>query len=288
LLVVSEYLSSTDSQQPTTDMVVFPHCKINLGLHVISKREDGYHNIETCFYPVPWTDILEIIPAREFSFTSSGTVIPGKEEDNLCVRAYRLLQTEFGFAPVKIHLHKVLPTGAGLGGGSSDAAFTLRLLNSVFDLKLNKNQLRNYASQLGSDCAFFVEDKPMLGIGRGEQLEELPLSLNGYYLILVKPDIHVATADAYAGVKPHLLTPGLSEILKHPIAEWKEYLINDFEKSVFKKYPAIELIKEELYRQGALYASMSGSGSSVFGIFKSRIELSQQFAGMQYWTNYLN
>jgi 4-diphosphocytidyl-2-C-methyl-D-erythritol kinase len=269
-------------------MVVFPHCKINLGLHVIAKREDGYHNIETCFYPIPWTDILEIIPSREFSFTSSGTVIPGKEENNLCIRAYHLLQTQCDLTPVKIHLHKVLPTGAGLGGGSSDATFTLRLLNSVFDLNLNKDQLREFASQLGSDCAFFIDDQPMLGSGRGEQLEELPLSLNGYYMILVKPDIHVATADAYSGVRPHLPTSGLSEILKRPITEWKECLINDFEKSVFEKYPAIELIKKELYKQGALYASMSGSGSSVFGIFQSHTELAHQFSGMDYWAGYLN
>jgi 4-diphosphocytidyl-2-C-methyl-D-erythritol kinase len=269
-------------------MVVFPHCKINLGLHVISKREDGYHNIETCFYPVPWTDILEIIPAKEFSFTSSGSVIPGKEEDNLCIKAYHLLKKQFGLAPVKIHLHKVLPTGAGLGGGSSDAAFTLRLLNSVFDLKLNSNRLREYSSQLGSDCAFFVEDKPMLGIGRGEQLVEFPLSLKGYYLVLIKPDIHVSTADAYAGVKPHAPIQNLSAILERPVIEWKDLLINDFEKSVFDKYPAIELIKDELYERGALYASMSGSGSSVFGIFKSRAELSQNFADMQYWADYLN
>jgi 4-diphosphocytidyl-2-C-methyl-D-erythritol kinase len=269
-------------------MVVFPHCKINLGLHVISKREDGYHNIETCFYPVPWTDILEIIPAKEFSFTSSGLAIPGKEDDNLCIKAYRLLQTQFDLTPVKIHLHKVLPTGAGLGGGSSDAAFALRLLNSIFDLKLNKNQLREFAAQLGSDCSFFVEDKPMLGRGRGEQLVDLPLSLKGLYMVLVKPDIHVSTADAYAGVKPHVPHQTLADILTRPVGEWKDHLINDFEKSVFVKYPAIEAIKKELYDHGALYSSMSGSGSSVFGIFLSQTELSHQFKGMQYWTDYIN
>ncbi len=269
-------------------MVVFPHCKINLGLHVISKREDGYHNIETCFYPVPWTDILEIIPAKEFSFTSSGLMIPGKDQDNLCIKAYHHLQTHFDLAPVKIHLHKVLPTGAGLGGGSSDAAFTLRLLNSVFDLKLNPIQLRKFAAQLGSDCSFFVEDKPMLGSGRGEQLVDLPLSLKGLYMVLVKPDIHVSTADAYAGVKPHTPHQTLTDILTLPVAEWKDHLVNDFEKSVFAKYPAIEAIKKEFYDHGALYASMSGSGSSVFGIFLSQTERSHQFRGMQYWANYIN
>ena len=269
-------------------MVVFPHCKINLGLHVISKREDGYHTIETCFYPVPWTDILEIIPAKEFSFTSSGLIIPGKEEDNLCIKAYRILQAQFDLAPVKIHLHKVLPTGAGLGGGSSDAAFALRLLNSIFDLNLDKDELREFASQLGSDCAFFIDDKPMLGSGRGEKLSELALNLKGLYMVLVKPDIHVSTADAYAGVKPQTPHLTIGEILTRPLNGWNGYLVNDFEKSVFAKYPAIEAIKNELCNQGALYASMSGSGSSVFGIFKSQTERSQQFKGMQYWADYLN
>lgn len=269
-------------------MVVFPHCKINLGLQVISKREDGYHNIETCFYPVPWTDILEIIPSREFSFTSSGLIIPGKEDDNLCIKAYRILQTQFNLAPVKIHLHKVLPTGAGLGGGSSDAAFTLRLLNSVFDLNLSVIQLHEFAAQLGSDCSFFVEDKPMLGSGRGEQLTETSVSLKGLYIVLVKPEIHVSTADAYAGVRPHTPKQTITEILTLPVAEWKGNLFNDFEFSVFEKYPAIELIKKEFYNHGAIYASMSGSGSSVFGIFLAPTELAQQFEGMQYWAGYLN
>jgi len=269
-------------------MVVFPHCKINLGLHVISKREDGYHNIETCFYPVPWTDILEIIPAKEFSFTSSGSDIPGKEEDNLCIRAYRLLLTQFNLTPVKIHLHKVLPTGAGLGGGSSDAAFTLRLLNSIFNLNLSPSQLSEFAAQLGSDCAFFIEDKPMLGSARGEQLVAVPSILKELYMVIIKPDIHVSTAEAYAGVKPHVPNQTLTEILTQPVVQWKDLLFNDFEKSVFVKYPAIESIKKELYDHGALYASMSGSGSSVFGIFLAQTDLSHHFKGMQYWGGYLN
>ncbi len=269
-------------------MVAFPHCKINLGLHVISRREDGYHNIETCFYPVPWTDILEIIPSKEFAFTSSGSIIPGKEVDNLCVKAYQLLKEQFKLDPVKIHLHKVLPTGAGLGGGSSDAVFTLRLLNSVFELKLSTIQVKEFASLLGSDCAFFVEDKPMLGSGRGEQLTDLQLSLKDYYLVVVKPDIHVSTAEAYSGVKPQLPVYSVSEVLARPISEWKEYLVNDFEKSVFKKYPSIEAIKKNLYDHGAVYASMSGSGSSVYGIFQSEKDLSSRFGGAQYWSDYLN
>ncbi len=254
---------------------------------MVSKRDDGYHTVETCFYPVPWTDILEIIPANGFSFTSSGAAIPGKEEDNLCIKAYHLLRSGFDMGPVKIHLHKVLPTGAGLGGGSSDGAFTLRMLNSIFDLRLSADVLHGFASKLGSDCSFFIEDNPMLGRGRGEQLEGLPLSLKGYYLVLIKPDIHVSTAEAYKGVKPHAPAQQLSEILKRPISEWGGNLINDFEKSVFEKHPAIREIKKKLYDSGALYASMSGSGSSVFGVFKSQVELANDFKVMQCWAGYL-
>ena len=185
-------------------------------------------------------------------------------------------------------MHKVLPAGAGLGGGSSDAAFTLRLLNSIFDLRLGIGQLQEFAAQLGSDCAFFIEDKPKLGKQRGELLVTLPLSLKGFYLVLVKPEIHVSTADAFAGVIPRVSSQSLSEILALPIKDWKAHLVNDFEVSVFKKHPVIQSIKSELYSNGALYASMSGSGSSVFGIFKDKAELSNQFKGMQYWSDYLN
>ncbi len=268
-------------------MIAFPHCKINLGLHVLSKRSDGYHNIETCFYPVPRTDILELIPSSQFSFTQSGLKVDGKDEDNLCVKAFRLLQKEFGIEEVKIHLHKIVPMGAGLGGGSSDAAFTLRLLNQVFDLKLSTEQLKGYASQLGSDCAFFIEDQPLIGTGRGEVLSPASISLKGYYLTLVKPDIHVSTAEAYSGIEPK--QPGISiqEILKSPLQEWKGKLTNDFEKSIFKKYPAINNVKERLYSLGAIYSSMSGSGASVFGVFERPIDLKKEFTSMDYWSGEL-
>lgn len=268
-------------------MVVFPHCKINLGLQIVSKRADGYHNIETCFYPVPWTDILEIIKAEKFSFSSSGLDIPGNPEDNLCIKAYRLLQRDFNLSPVQIHLHKVIPAGAGLGGGSSDAAFTLRTLNSIFNLGLSAQQLLTYAAQLGSDCSFFVEDKPMLGSGRGEILSEVNLSLKGMFLILVKPDIHVSTAAAFAGIKPKQSNASLSEILSLPLSEYRSVLINDFEESVFQKYPSIASIKESMYQHGALYASLSGSGASVFGIFNSPVDLKNYFPGMVYWMGML-
>ena len=236
-------------------MVAFPPCKINLGLNVLRKRDDGYHDIETCFYPIPWTDILEVIPSDKFEFTVSGNAIPG--DDNLCVKAYRLLNTP----PAKIHLHKIIPTGAGLGGGSSDAAWTLRLLNDVFQLKLSKDELKKYAAQIGSDCAFFIEDGPMIGTGRGEILRPAKVDLKGKFIVIVKPDVHVSTAEAYSGIVPKGSKLDLSDIRS---------LRNDFEETIFKKYPAIESIKKSLYQAGATYASMSGSGSAVYGIFNDR------------------
>lgn len=269
-------------------MISFPPCKINLGLNVISKRSDGYHNLETCFFPVPLTDALEILPADTLSFNLSGNAIPGSAEDNLCLKAYRLLQKDFNLKPVEIFLHKVIPSGAGLGGGSSDGAHTLRLLNNVFKLNLPTEQLKAYALQLGSDCPFFIEDKPMLGTGRGEVLTEVAVNLHGKFLVLIKPDIHVSTADAYAGVTPAAPLTRIQDILeKEPVSAWKNLLANDFESSVFTKYPQIAAIKEKLYANGALYASMSGSGSSVFGIFDNPADIKMQFENHFYWSSML-
>jgi 4-diphosphocytidyl-2-C-methyl-D-erythritol kinase len=237
-------------------VVAFPPCKINLGLNVIRKRADNYHDIETCFYPVPWTDILEVIRSDKFEFTVTGNIIPGNTDDNLCVRAYRLLKTP----PVKIHLHKIIPTGAGLGGGSSDAAWTLRLLNDVFELGLTKDELKRYASQLGSDCPFFIEDGPMIGKGRGEILTKTDMTLKDKFVVIVKPDVHVSTAEAYGGVVPKESTLDIHNLTS---------LKNDFEDSVFQRYPVIRSIKQQLYSAGAMYAAMSGSGSAVFGIFSA-------------------
>lgn len=268
-------------------MVSFPYCKINLGLNVVSKRADGFHNIETCFYPIPWKDILEIIPSSEFSFTQSGIDVPGRQQDNLCVKAYQLLKNDFKIGNVKMHLHKIIPMGAGLGGGSSDAAFTLRLLNSMFDLKLSVEVLKKYAAQLGSDCSFFIEDIPMIGTGRGEVLSPASNYLSGLYLVLVKPDIHVSTAEAYSGIVPQKTEFPITEILKLPISEWGRRLKNDFEKSVFEKHPLIGQLKEKMYSCGAIYASMSGSGSSVYGIFEKPVDLKKEFPGVDYWSGEL-
>lgn len=268
-------------------MVSFAPCKVNLGLHVVAKRTDGYHDIETCFFPVPWTDVLEIIPSKEFQFSTTGISIPGKEEDNLCIKAYRLLQDAYALPPVKIHLHKIIPMGAGLGGGSADGAYALRLLNSIFELKLPTEQLREYAARLGSDCAFFVGDQPMIGTGRGEILTPVSINLSGYFLVLVKPNVHVSTKDAYAGLSPKKPSRSIKEILERPIADWQRMLVNDFEPTVFQKFPEIEQIKKRLIELGALYASMSGSGATVFALFEKPTLLRSQFSACDYWEGLL-
>jgi 4-diphosphocytidyl-2-C-methyl-D-erythritol kinase len=264
-------------------MVSFPPCKINLGLRVLSKRSDGYHNIETCFYPVPWRDVLEVIKSASFQFTSSGIAIPGSSDDNLCVKAYHLLKNDFDIDPVKIHLHKIIPMGAGLGGGSSDAAHTLLLLNELFELHLSQEQLRSYASHIGSDCAFFIQDRAMIGAGRGEVLAPTELTLKNKFLIIIKPEIHVSTAEAYAGIEPAVPAVSVTDVIKLSVDLWRENLVNDFEKTVFSKHPEIKQIKERLYSAGALYACMSGSGSSVFGIFDKPVSLKEQFQPLLYW-----
>jgi 4-diphosphocytidyl-2-C-methyl-D-erythritol kinase len=252
-------------------MVAFPPCKINLGLNIIRKRDDGYHDIETCFYPVPLTDVLEVIPSTSMSFTTSGNLIPGDSNDNLCLRAYHLLQSDFDLSPVSIHLHKIIPTGAGLGGGSADAAYTLRLLRDVFKLDIGDNKLMQYAARIGSDCSFFVQDNPMIGFGRGDVLKPCQPDLQGKYLVVVNPGLHVSTAEAYAGVLPGAPAFSLQEILLRPLEDWKTVLQNDFEKSILGRFPLISRLKEEMYKAGAAYASMSGSGSSVFGIFHEEV-----------------
>jgi 4-diphosphocytidyl-2-C-methyl-D-erythritol kinase len=269
-------------------MIAFPPCKINLGLQVIRKRPDGFHDLESCCYHVPWTDILEIIPSADFSFTSSGLAIPGSTDSNLCVRAWQLLSKDFKIPPVSIHLHKTIPTGAGLGGGSSDGAHTLRLLNTIFDLNLDGKILRDYASQLGSDCAFFIYDNPMLGTERGNVLSDISVSLKNKFLAVIKPQVHVSTAEAYAGIIPRIPEVTVRNIIEgFVIEEWKQVLKNDFEETVFKKYPEISLLKENLYAAGALYASMSGSGSAVFGIFDHPADIEKISSGNLYWSGVL-
>jgi 4-diphosphocytidyl-2-C-methyl-D-erythritol kinase len=262
---VRHYSSPTKKR---TKVVVFPNAKINLGLHVVSRRADGFHDLESCFVPLPYTDVLEIVVADKFSFSSSGIAIPGQAEENLCVKAYRLMQKDFNLPPVQIHLHKVIPIGAGLGGGSSDASFTLKALSSLFELFLDDFLLEEYAARLGSDCPFFIENRARMAYGTGNEFADLQLDLSGKYLLLVTPPVHVSTAEAYAGITPAKPAFRLKDVLeKKPVSEWKNKVSNDFEKSVFARYPLIAGIKDLLYEAGALYASMSGSGAAVYGLF---------------------
>lgn len=247
-------------------MVTFPNAKINLGLNILSKRDDGYHNIESCFYPVPWQDILEIVPSDTLKFSASGLPIPGSPESNLCLKAFHLLQADHDIPAVHILLHKVIPMGAGLGGGSADGAFTLKLLNDLFGLGLPELQLEKYAAQLGSDCPFFIRNEPALATGTGTDLHPFTMDLAGKYIALINPQLHVSTQEAYSQVKPGPASP-LTSILAGPAGEWKAHLKNDFEVSVFPKYPRIAELKAAMYEAGAFYASMTGSGSTVYGLF---------------------
>jgi 4-diphosphocytidyl-2-C-methyl-D-erythritol kinase len=258
-------------------MVVFPPCKINIGLAIVGKRPDGYHDLETCFYPVPFTDVLEAVPAPDFSFTSSGLPIPGDIENNLVVKAFRLLQKEEGVPAVRMHLHKVVPMGAGLGGGSADGAYALRLLCSVFDLAVSDPQLLDYALRLGSDCPFFLYDTPMMGRGRGDKLTPIDIRLAGMHLVVVALPIHVSTNEAFSGVVPRQPELELQTLLAGDMTAWRNSVINDFEPLVFSRYPEIKNCKEQLYALGARYASMTGSGSAVYGIFDKPVSLKDHF-----------
>lgn len=250
-------------------MIVFPNAKINIGLNVVEKRLDGFHNIESIFYSVmELFDVLEIIKADKLQFSSSGIAIPGNEVDNLCIKAFRLLKADFNISPVHIHLHKVIPIGAGLGGGSADAAFTLKALNQMFELNLTEEQLIGYARKLGSDCAFFIKNKPVYAFGKGDEFESITLDLSKFEIKIEYPNIHVGTAEAYAGVHPKKSVTNIKELIQLPVSEWRNALKNDFEESIFPNHPQIKLAKEKFYTEGAIYAAMTGSGSAVFGIFK--------------------
>lgn len=255
-------------------MITFPNAKINIGLDVLNKREDGYHNIDSLFYPLPLKDALEIIPTGgDLEFTSSGISLSCHGDDNLVVKAFRLLQSAYHLPNVKIHLHKNIPFGAGLGGGSADAAFALMMVNDMFELQISEDELIAYASKIGADCAFFIKNCPCMARGIGDELIEYPLDLKGKYIVLVKPDVAVPTADAYRYIKPGVPELSLQECLAQPIEKWKHTVKNDFEISVFKQHPLLANIKDDLYKMGAQYVSMSGSGSSIFSIFDKKIDI---------------
>lgn len=251
-------------------MIAFPNCKINLGLRIIRKRDDGFHDLETIFYPLPLHDVLEILPAanRETHFISTGLSIPGDEDNNLCIKAYRLLKNEYPhLPPVQMHLHKKIAMGAGLGGGSSDASFALVLLNDIFQLGIENEKLESYAIRLGSDCPFFIRNKICYASGRGEVLEEIDLDLTEWNILLVHPGIHIDTGWAFSQITPFIPSSDLHQIIRMPIAEWKYQLVNDFEEVCMRKHPLLSDLKQQLYNIGAAYVSMSGSGSSYYGLF---------------------
>ncbi|MBQ7527924.1 MAG: 4-(cytidine 5'-diphospho)-2-C-methyl-D-erythritol kinase [Bacteroidaceae bacterium] len=255
-------------------------CKINLGLNIVERRPDGYHNLQTIFYPVPLYDELTIWESDgEDELTLGGHPLEGEVQDNLVLRAVRLLRQEgFSVPPLSIDLRKVIPSGAGLGGGSSDAACMVRSVSQLFGLSLSQEQMERLVGRLGADCPFFVNPRPLYAEGIGDVFTPISLSLSGWYLMLVKPEVHVSTREAYAGVHPHLPAFSLLETAKLPVGQWAGKMMNDFEESIFASHPLLAEIKQELYTQGAVYASMSGSGSTLFGLFRSRPDCEGLFA----------
>jgi 4-diphosphocytidyl-2-C-methyl-D-erythritol kinase len=247
-------------------MIVYPNAKINIGLNILRKRTDGYHEISSIFYPVKELhDVLEILPSDTFSFISTGIDIPGN--GNICKKAFKLLKADFDIDNVKIHLHKMIPIGAGLGGGSSDGAFILKVMNELFELNISNKRLEEYALQLGADCPFFIDNTPKYVCGIGENMTNIDLNLSSYKIKFNFPDLHISTADAYGGVTPKHPKIELLGLINQSMKNWKSTVRNDFEVSAFSKYPELEKIKKELYSDGAIYASMTGSGSVIYGVF---------------------
>jgi 4-diphosphocytidyl-2-C-methyl-D-erythritol kinase len=250
-------------------MITFPACKINLGLRVLGKREDGFHNLQSVFYPVSWCDVLEIVPSKKTSLDIHGATFDLADGDNICFKAWQLIHDKYGIEPVDIHLIKGIPSGAGLGGGSSNGTATLKLLNEIFGLNITKHDLKSLAAELGSDCPFFVNDVPALVEGRGEILKETDVSLSNTWIVLMNPGIHISTAEAFAGISASKEGFDLADLGSLHISEWRNEVINDFENGVFEKHPKIQRLKEHLYSCGAFYASMTGTGSTVYGLFEN-------------------
>jgi 4-diphosphocytidyl-2-C-methyl-D-erythritol kinase len=250
-------------------MLLFPNAKINLGLRVIEKRADGFHSIETVFIPVDLCDCLEFIEtsAQASSIEITGTYIEGSPDDNLVLKAWQFMHRDYGIPSVSIHLHKIIPTGAGLGGGSADAAFMLKGLNEYFSCGCSHTELEAYASKIGSDCAFFIRNKPAMGTGRGEILKDVRIPLENYEVLLINPGIHIDTREAYAGISLQKPEISLNELILLPVKSWQKAITNDFEKHVFSRYPLISELKNSLIKMDAVYSSMTGSGSTVYGIF---------------------
>jgi 4-diphosphocytidyl-2-C-methyl-D-erythritol kinase len=272
-------------------MLTFPNAKINIGLNIVERRTDGYHNIETVFYPIALCDALEVLAGEkktDYSFISMGIPVDSSVDNNLITKAFYLLKKDFEMPPIEVFFRKIIPFGAGLGGGSADAAFMLKTLNQLFNLQLSLLELQQYAVRLGADCSFFIENKAVFATGIGNSFSDINLSLKGYYIVLIKPTINVSTVQAYAGVSPQKPSVSLFDAVQNmPITDWKNVVKNDFEKNVFGVYPVIEKIKNDLYAHGALYASMSGSGSSVYGIFDKEVNVKEFFPDCFVWNGYL-
>ena len=269
-------------------MICFPNAKINLGLNIVSQRNDGFHNLETIFYPINLKDGLEIINSNsneQYQLFQTGIKIDGDPSSNIVIKALELVRnhSKVNIPNIDIHLLKKIPTGAGLGGGSSDAAFMLKLLNENYQIGLSNNELVELALQIGADCPFFLYNKPAFASGIGNQLEPIDLDLSGMYLLVVKPDVFISTKEAYSMITPKTPTLSLKDIVNRPLNEWKELMKNDFEDSIFKKYPQICKIKQQLYELGATYASMSGSGSSLYGIFNKKPNFQKLFSNNFTW-----
>jgi 4-diphosphocytidyl-2-C-methyl-D-erythritol kinase len=267
-------------------MIAFPNAKINLGLHILGKRPDGYHNIESVFYPIGLTDKLELKHSQSsgLQLKLSGIPVPGSVDENLCVKAYNLISKDYPLPGLELHLTKNIPVGAGLGGGSSDGAAFIRLLNDFLELGLAWGEMHHYAKQLGSDCSFFISNRPSIVTGRGEIMESILLSLQGFYLVLVCPALHIGTAEAYASIMPGPAATDLELLVTSEMPKaWKGRLVNDFEKSIFQKYPLLAALKETLYEQGAVYASMTGSGSAIYGLFEKEPKLAGAFKDAFVW-----
>ena len=269
-------------------MITFPIAKINLGLNVVEKRPDGYHNLQTVFYPVPIKDALEVV-TMDPAFPSDvdcdlkvSNFDTGDEQRNLVVRAYHALKADYPAMPrCHAHLYKAIPTQAGMGGGSSDCAYMIRLLNDQFALHLSEQQMMQYAARLGADCAFFIKSRPCYAEGIGEQLEDIDLDLSGWHIAVVRPDIPVPTKEAFSRIRPHFPAKNCRNIVRQPVDTWAAELVNDFEQSVFALHPELAAVKDHLYKMGATYAAMSGSGSALFGLFRERPDrLSQEFPNM--------
>jgi 4-diphosphocytidyl-2-C-methyl-D-erythritol kinase len=269
-------------------MISFPNAKINLGLDIIGKRSDGFHNLSSCFYPIPLFDVLEIVESGKLNFQTSGLPITGDPKHNLVLKAYQLLKKDFNLPYINIHLHKVIPMESGFGGGSSDGAFMLKTLNELFELFLEDVILEDYAGILGSDCPFFINNQPAMVTGRGEQLEPVDLELNGYHIILIKPDFTISTQEAYKMIHPQIPEFSINDCLSQSIKEWRNNIKNDFEIAFTDRYPDLTRIKNVLYDNGALYAAMTGSGSAMYGLFSKEIHLKELFPKEYfYWSGNL-